>query len=87
MTITSSEAANIPSCPSSSKTPQKRDPSISQYTLDHQDMHPWPVDSLPASGLPERRAHCQAAQLLGIDRKTLRTKIQRYGLFKDDASP
>jgi DNA-binding NtrC family response regulator len=28
----------------------------------------------------------QAAQLLGIDRKTLRTKIQRYGLLKDGAS-
>jgi len=28
----------------------------------------------------------QAAQLLGIDRKTLRTKIQRYGLFKDELS-
>ncbi len=26
----------------------------------------------------------QAAQLLGIDRKTLRTKIQRYGLLKDE---
>jgi len=28
----------------------------------------------------------QAAQLLGIDRKTLRTKIQRYGLLRDGAS-
>jgi DNA-binding NtrC family response regulator len=28
----------------------------------------------------------QAAQLLGIDRKTLRTKIQRYGLLRDDSS-
>ncbi len=28
----------------------------------------------------------QAAQLLGIDRKTLRTKIQRYGLFRNGAS-
>ncbi len=27
----------------------------------------------------------KAAQLLGIDRKTLRTKIQRYGLFKNGA--
>lgn len=28
----------------------------------------------------------RAAQLLGIDRKTLRTKIQRYGLFKEELS-
>ena len=28
----------------------------------------------------------QAAQLLGIDRKTLRTKIQRYGLLRDGPS-
>ncbi len=28
----------------------------------------------------------QAAQLLGIDRKTLRTKIQRYGLIKNGSS-
>jgi DNA-binding NtrC family response regulator len=28
----------------------------------------------------------QAAQLLGIDRKTLRTKIQRYGLLRDGTS-
>jgi transcriptional regulator with PAS, ATPase and Fis domain len=28
----------------------------------------------------------QAAQLLGIDRKTLRTKIQRYGLLRNGAS-
>ena len=28
----------------------------------------------------------QAAHLLGIDRKTLRTKIQRYGLLRNDAS-
>jgi DNA-binding NtrC family response regulator len=28
----------------------------------------------------------QAAQLLGIDRKTLRTKIQRYGLLREELS-
>jgi DNA-binding NtrC family response regulator len=28
----------------------------------------------------------RTAQLLGIDRKTLRSKIQRYGLIKEDLS-
>jgi hypothetical protein len=48
-----------------------------------------PDHRLPEDGIQlfQSGNKSRTAQLLGIDRKTLRAKIQRYGLLKEETSP